>query len=110
MADFKVILKDMESQIASLAQTTVTKYKDEAIADGKQMLVTVKSDLLRWMDLLNKDLITPSEFEWLVNSDKELVKMTALKKAGLSAIRAEQFGMGVLNVIANTALNTLAKA
>ena len=110
MADFKLILKDMEGQIASLAQTTVTKYRDEAIKDGKEILATVKGDLVRWMDLLNQGLIKASEFEWLVNSDKELVKMTALKKAGLSAIRAEQFGMSVLNVIANTALNTLAKA
>lgn len=110
MAEFKAILKDMETQIALLAKTTVTKYKDEAIEDGKEILATVKEDLERWVSLLAQGFIKPAEFEWLVNSDKELVKMTALKKAGLSAIRAEQFGMSVLNVIANTALDTLAKS
>lgn len=109
MADFKPVLKDIESQIAVLADATVTKYKDEAVEDGKQILSLIKDDLIRWMELLSQGLIKPSEFEWLVNSDKEMIKLTGLKKAGLAKIRAEQFGMGVLNVIANTTLNSLTK-
>ena len=110
MVDLKPVLKDIESQIAVLADATVTKYKDEAIEDGKQILAVIKDDLVRWMALLSQGLIKPSEFEWLVNSDKEMIKLTGLKKAGLAKIRAEQFGMGVLNVIANTALNSLTKS
>ncbi len=109
MANFTPIIKEMEMEIATLAQSMVTKYKQEAIEDGRKMLLSIKEDLLRWMDLLNQGLLKTAEFEWLINSDKELVKMTALKKAGLAQVRAEQFGVGVLNVIANSAINALAK-
>ncbi|TDH28800.1 hypothetical protein EXU57_01645 [Segetibacter sp. 3557_3] len=109
MANYTPILKEMELEIATLAQAMVTKYKQEAIEDGRKMLLTIKDDLVRWMALLNQGDLKTAEFEWLINSDKELVKMTALKRAGLAQIRAEQFGVGVLNVIANTAINALAK-
>ncbi len=104
MPDNSAILKEIEQQIATIAASTASKYRDEAIADGKQLLKDMKEDLLRWTKLLENGDITTVEFEWLVNSDKQLVKMKALKQAGLAAIRIEQFAMSVLNIIVDVIL------
>lgn len=108
MADFAPIFKEIEQQIAVLASSTTSKYKDEAIADGKALLDDMKSDLERWLLLLANGDIKPWEFEWLVNSDKSLVKMNALKQAGLAAIRVQQFSMSLLNTIVDTSLKAVA--
>ena len=107
MPDFDAIFKDIQTQVVTLAETTVSKYKDEAIADGKKLLAQMKDDLLRWIDLLAEKKLKTGEFEWLVNSDKEIVKMAALEKAGLAEIRVQQFSMSVLNVIADVALKSV---
>jgi hypothetical protein len=109
MADLKPIFKEIETQIALLAAGTTSKYRDEAIADGNQLLADIKEDLERWLLLLANGELKTWEFEWLVNSDKSLVKMHALKQAGLAAIRIQQFSMSVLNLIVDASLKTLAK-
>src|SRR5215210_5989321 len=102
MEDFKELYKEIEQQIVSLAESTVSNYKEEAIKDAKQILADMKADLIRWTDLLALGQIKINEFEWLVNSDKELVKMKALEKAGLAAARTSAFGLTVMNLIIDT--------
>jgi hypothetical protein len=110
MAEFTAIFNDIEQQIFTIASATTSKYKDEAVADGKALLAAIKDDLERWLTLLKNGAIKSWEFEWLVNSDKSLVKMNALKQAGLAAIRIQQFSMTVLNVIVDTSLKAMAKS
>lgn len=102
MADYKELFKNIEQQIVSLAENTVGKYKEEAIAEAKQLLANMKTDLIRWTDLLAEKQIKVNEFEWLVNSDKELVKMKGLEKAGLAATEATAFGAKVIALVINT--------
>jgi hypothetical protein len=109
MADFTAIFKDIEKQIVTLASATTSNYKEEAIADGKLLLAAIKDDLERWLTLLKNGTIKTWEFEWLVNSDKSLVKMNALKQAGLAAVRIQQFSMSVLNMIVDTSLKAVMK-
>ncbi len=104
MPNYQDLFKEIEQQIISLAQSTVSNYRDEALQDAKQLIADIKSDLIRWTDLLADSKIKINEFEWLVNSNKELVKMKALEKAGLAATRINQFGMSVMNLIVDTVL------
>lgn len=108
MPDTKELLNQIEQQIAVLAESTVSQYKKQAIKDGKQLLADIKVDLVRWTALLAEGKIKVNEFEWLVNSDKELVKMKALENAGLAAARVSAFGMGVLSLIIDTTLKAVA--
>ena len=78
--------------------------QEQAIADAKQILAELKPDLIRWTDLLARGQIKTNEFEFLVNSDKELIKMKSLENAGLAATRASAFGLGVLNIAIDTTL------
>lgn len=104
MPDIQELYKEIEQQIVSLAESTVSNYKEQAIQDGKQILADIKVDLARWVDLLAQKQMKINEFEWLVNSDKELIKMKALESAGLAAVRASAFGMSVLNLIIDTTI------
>ncbi|MEO6454557.1 MAG: hypothetical protein ABIN97_10810 [Ginsengibacter sp.] len=107
MQDFQELFKEIEQQIVSLAESTVSNYKEEAIQDAKEMLANIKADLIRWTGLLADKQIKINEFEWLINSDKELVKMKALEKAGLAASRTSAFGFTVMNLIIDTAIRTV---
>jgi hypothetical protein len=104
MADQKKLFKEMEQQIMSLAESTVSNFRKQAITDAKQILADLKPDLIRWTNLLEEKKIKINEFEWLVNSDKELIKMKSLENAGLAATRASAFGLGVINIVIDTTL------
>ena len=105
----KDILADATSQIALLADSTVSKYKKHAIADGKKIVTDIKKDLSRWVSMLADRKLTTAEFELLVKSYKTQIAMNGLLLAGLSEIRATEFGLGVLNILTDVALNLVEK-
>ena len=108
MPDQEKLFSEIEKQILSLAKSSVSGDKKQAMADAKQILADLKTDLIRWTDLLAQKKIKVNEFEWLVNSDKELIKMKALENAGLATTRVSAFGQGVLNIIIDTTLSKVA--
>ena len=93
------ILSQVETQVQSLALATVSKYKDQAIAAGKQIVADMKDDLTRWSQMLANKQLSTDEFELLVKSYEVQVAVAGLEQAGLAEVRAYEFGMGVLNVI-----------
>jgi len=106
----KDILTDATSQIAVLAESTVSKYKKQAVADGKKIVTNMKNDLTRWVSMLEDRKLTTAEFELLVKSYKTQIVMNGLLLAGLSEIRAAEFGLGVLNIVTDVALTLVEKA
>lgn len=105
----KDILADATSQIAVLAESTVSKYKKQALADGKKIVIDIKNDLKRWVLMLEEKKLTTAEFELLVKSYKTQLAMNGLLLAGLSEIRATEFGLGVLNIVTDVALTLVEK-
>lgn len=105
----KDILTDATSQIAVLAESTVSKYKKQAVADGKKIVTDMKNDLTRWVSMLEDRKLTTAEFELLVKSYKTQIAMNGLLLAGLGAIRASEFGLGVLNIVTDVALKLVEK-
>ena len=102
MIDFKKIFETLKTQVEELARSSLKKYKNEAIKDGKKMLEAMKEDLKRWTVLLAEGKLTTKDFEWLINSQKDIVELSVLKQAGLSAIRIQQFRDSVLNLVVDT--------
>ena len=98
------ILSQIEQSVITLAETTVSNYKNQAIQDGKDLLSAIKDDLVRWTNLLAQGSLTVEEFEFLVGSEKEVIEMNALEQAGLAAVRIASFAEGVLNVVIDTVL------
>ncbi len=68
----------------------------------------MKDKLSRWTILLAEGKITAEDFELLVSAQKDLVEMTVLQRAGLAAIKIEQFKNSVINLITDTVFHALA--
>lgn len=102
MADITSILSTLEGKIVDLAKSTFTDFTTEAIADGKQLLATIKDDLIRRTELLEQQKITPKEFGDLMLGDKTLVQMAALTQKGLALAKVDAFKTGVFNLIIGT--------
>jgi hypothetical protein len=98
-SDFNELFEDLKKGVIDLAESTVKKYASKAKFDGTQMLEDMKEKLKRWTELLMEERLTTADFEWLVNSQKDLVQMEALKQAGLASIRIDQFKSSLLNMV-----------
>ena len=100
--DFNEIFKSLETDVELLAKSSVKKYSKEALQDGKKFLNESKDNLKRWTLLLADQKLSTQDYEWLVLSQKDLAQMQALKQAGLSLGRVEQFKNSLLNIVVDT--------
>lgn len=100
--DFNELFEQLKKGVIGLAESTLKNYVGKAQADGRQMLEDMKEKLKRWTELLIERKLTSEDFEWLVNSQKDLIQMEALKMAGLAAIRIDQFKASLLNMVVDT--------
>ena len=103
--DFNSIFEQLKQGVIDLAQSTLKNYVSNAKQDAINMLNEMKEKLKRWTLLLADGKLTTSDFEWLVNSQKDLVEMDALKQAGLAAIRIDQFKASLMNLVVDTIFN-----
>lgn len=100
--DFEEIFKTLKQKVEELAKIFLRHYTKQAVKDGKKFLEESKENLKRWTILLMDKKLTTQDFEWLVLSQKDLAEMLALKQAGLSLIRIEQFRNSLLNLVVDT--------
>lgn len=100
--NFPQIFEQLKGNLMELAQLTLKNYVKDAKKDAGDLLNSMKTKLERWTILLASGDLTTADFELLVNSQKDLVEMEALKQAGLAAIRVDQFRDSVFNLIVDT--------
>jgi hypothetical protein len=100
--DFESIFQTLKKQVEDLAKLFLQQYSKQAVKDGRKFLEDTRENLKRWTTLLFEKRLTTEDFEWLVLSQKVLAQMLALKQAGLSVIRIEQFRNSLLNLIVDT--------
>lgn len=105
--NFSEIFVQLKQGVIGLAKITVSQYLNDAKKDGNDLLLEMKDDLERWTQMLITSELSTKDFEWLVNSEKDSIKMSALMQAGLSAIRVDQFKNSILNLIVNTVFSMI---
>lgn len=103
--NFGDILNQLKTGLLNLAETTVKNFVDQAKTDGQNLLTSIEAKLEGWTTQLASGDISASDFEWLVNSQKDLVVMNALEQAGLAEINVDQFKTSAFNLIINTVLS-----
>lgn len=108
MADINQILNDIKDQLAPLAEENVKEFAAQAKQDAEAFLAESKEKLTKWMQLLASGQIDQDEFGLLVNSQKAVASMRALRDANAGAIRIEKFRDSVFNVIVTTAVKAIA--
>lgn len=105
MPNFEELFSELKTNMEDLVKLTLSNYKKEALEDAKTFLESTKDKLKRWTELLAAKQLSTEDFEWLVESQKDLAKMTLLKQKGLAEIRIDQFKKSLLNLIVDTVFN-----
>ena len=89
--DFEEILKKLRENLLSLISSQYGELKKEGENAVNQFLNKSKDKLKKWTELLSENKITLDEFEWLLNSQKDLFELNALHQAGISKISLGHF-------------------
>ena len=105
MADFDKYFDKLVKNLEELVKNNWTDFLDAAEADGKAFLLETKEDLKRWTRLLSSGDLKREEFEFLVGSKEDLLKLEALKKLGLTKVRIQMFQSAVIGLIIDTAFD-----
>ena len=105
MTSFDKLLQTLQERIEALARSNWKDFVDAAEKDGKAYVDEIKEDLKRWTRLLENGELKKEEFRILVGSTGELVKMTALRRAGLSQVRLQFFKTTVMGLVVDTAFD-----
>ena len=107
MANFEEIFADLKKESKHLINATLKKFKQEAEKDINDFLDNSKEKLKRWTKLLASGELTEDDFEFLVESQKDLLVLNALKSAGLSKIRLDQVKNSILNLVIDTVIDKI---
>jgi hypothetical protein len=100
--DFKNVLETLKNGVKDLAEKNLKDFVASATADGHAIITELQDNLETWTQQLANGEITKDEFAFLVSGQKDLIKMIALKQAGLAQIAVDQFKNGVFDLITNT--------
>ncbi len=97
--DFDEILKQLKNSLIELFKDKYGELKKESKKDVEAFLKDSKENLERWTKLLKSGDLSLDDFEWLVKSQKDLLMMKALYKAGVSKISLGHFKNKVVKTI-----------
>ncbi|MDN3547690.1 hypothetical protein [Mucilaginibacter aquaedulcis] len=100
--NFKNVLETLKNGITDLAEKNLKDFVAGATADGQAILDGLKNDLQQWTEELAAGQLSKDDFSELVKGEADLLKLVALKQAGLAAIRVDQFKSDVVNLITST--------
>ena len=106
MSKFDDFLDIIKEELPDLSIELIEDFKDQGVDDAEKFLDDTKDDLKRWTQLLAKGQLNKDEFTFLVQSQKDLFELHALKQAGLALIAAQKFRDGVVDLIAGAASKT----
>ncbi len=107
---FRIIMKDLSSNVDDLTKMTVRKYQKDAKKDAEKMIKSMKRDLRRWTRQLENGDLTTMDFEFLVKSNVDSAKMNALENSGLALIRLNAYRTSLFNLIIDTVFGLALKA
>ena len=99
---FRKIMRELKNNTENLTLMTVRKYRQDAQRDANRLLQKMRKDLRRWTKLLEDGQLTTEDFEFLVQSNVDSAKMSALESSGLAEIRLRAYRSSLFNMIIDT--------
>tara|TARA_B100000508_G_C11421488_1_gene258577 strand:- start:329 stop:655 length:327 start_codon:yes stop_codon:yes gene_type:complete len=102
--DFEKLFKELKEEVTALVKEKFNKENDAIKNDIAIFFDQSKEKLKRWTTLLASGIITKEEYELLLQSQKDLVIMQTLYKAGISKIKLGHFKNKVIKLIVHKAL------
>ena len=107
--DFKDVLKEIKGNLLGLMGSKFDDLKAESKKDVQDFLNASKAKLERWTTLLAAGNLTPDDYKWLVESQKDLVVLQGLYAAGVSKIKLGHLKNSILDTVINTAITLVTK-
>jgi hypothetical protein len=108
MLNFENLVNEVMNEITALAREKLGGLVNEAKEDARSFLKGTEEDFKRWFTLLKDGKLTRDDFIWLSKSKKDLIEMFALKQAGLSQVKMQQFANNLLDILLGSAFKLLA--
>jgi hypothetical protein len=106
MATFQDFENNLKTAIDVIVQKNYSDFVNEAATDATTFLNEAKNDLARWTDLFAANSIDEDELTVLIESDKDLLELHALKQAGLAQARWDLFVNSVIQATISVAVKT----
>ena len=106
MSNFDDFIEALKEGLEDFAEDRWKDFKDAALNDGKSFLDASKEDLERWTKSLANGNLNKNDFEWLLESKKDLAELFALKQIGLTKVALDRFLNGFIDLIISTAFKT----
>ncbi len=100
--DTEALINTLKHEIIALAESTVKEYATQAKQDGLNVVTAMEGKLKKWAAQLAEGVINIDEFQFQLGTEEALLKMTALKQAGLAAIQVDKFRNGLTDIIIKT--------
>ncbi len=97
--DFEQLFKDLKSDVLALVKDKFGEEGQNIKNDVAEFFDQAKAKLKRWTEMLAAGVITKDEYELLLKSQKDLVIMKTLNKAGISKIKLGHFKNSVIKLI-----------
>ena len=100
--DFEKILQELKKSLITLFNDKFSEFSQESKKDVTAFLNESKDKLERWTTLLKQGKLTLDDFEWLMQSQKDLFHLKALQTVGVSKISLGHFKNKIIKTIVNT--------
>jgi len=97
--DFNTLFKDLKDEIVTLAKDKFGNQGTAIVQDLEAYLEHSKVKLKRWTLLFAEGKIDKEELTWLLQSQKDLLALRALNKAGISKISLGHFKNKIIGAL-----------
>ena len=105
--NFDQIYEDLKSGIADLAEQSLQDYIAEAKIAGQAALDDMKQNLQHWAQEVENGGLTKHDLEFLLQEEASFEELSALKQAGVTEIRIDEFRNAIINTILGTLTNLI---
>lgn len=105
--NFNQFFQNIESGVETLTESTLQDYLAQAKTDGQNAIDSMKTNLQQWAEEVEQGALTLADLNFLLKAEESLTKMTALKEAGLAAVRIDAFKSGIVNIITGAITNII---
>ena len=106
MSQFDDFIDGVKEGMTPLVSEFVGGLKQDALNDMQDFLKAKAADLKDWTEALAKGEMTRAEFEMLVRGAKSLLKMRALRIAGVQTARLQRLRDAFFNLVIDKAVGT----
>ncbi|MAZ28352.1 MAG: hypothetical protein CL868_14915 [Cytophagaceae bacterium] len=102
--DFNNFFKEVKNDMLDLVKERFGQEGEKIKEDVGVFLDNSREKLERWASLMAQGAITPAELEVLLQSQKDILIMESLYKAGISNIRIGLFKNAAIKLVVDKAV------